>query len=245
MTMHKKTTADRDSAFFWNNASGFLNSELPDIRQKSPNTVETYRRSLNRYIDFLESEKSIKRKDICYQDFNKNNLKDYLLFMKDTRKLSEKTCNLRMTAIRALLAYAAEESIDITTVYVNAKTVKGLPIPQKEIEYFENGQLKILLAAPPRDTKVGRRDRMLLDPWLRCWSACQRTDRINSFITPSGCGGSICDDSGKRLKVQKRAADGQDYKPLEGISERVSSYDKDGHAAVLCDNTWYPAFSFR
>lgn len=160
--MRKKVTADRDSSFFWSNASEFLNNELSCIRKKSSNTVEAYRLSLNGYIDFLESEKSIKRKDICYQDFNKNNLKDYLIFMKDSRKLSEKTCNLRMTAIRTLLAYAAEESIDITTVYVNAKTVKGLPVLQKEIEYFENSQLKALLAAPSVDTKIGRRDRMIL-----------------------------------------------------------------------------------
>lgn len=160
--MRKKVTADRDSSFFWSSASEFLNNELSGIRKKSSNTVEAYRLSLNGYIDFLESEKSIKRKDICYQDFNKNNLKDYLIFMKDSRKLSEKTCNLKMTAIRTLLAYAAEESIDITTVYVNAKTVKGLPVLQKEIEYFENSQLKALLAAPSVDTKIGRRDRMIL-----------------------------------------------------------------------------------
>lgn len=161
--MRKKVTADRDSSFFWSSASEFLNNELSGIRKKSSNIVEAYRRSLNGYIDFLESEKSIKRKDICYQDFNKNNLKDYLIFMKDSRRLSEKTCNLRMTAIRTLLAYAAEESIDITTVYVNAKTVKGLPVLQKEIEYFENSQLKALLVAPSVDTKIGRRDRMILN----------------------------------------------------------------------------------
>lgn len=162
MIMRKKVTADRDSTFFWSSASRFLNIELPGIRKKSPNTVEAYRRALNEYIDFLESEKTVKRKDICYQDFNKNNLKDYLVFMEDSRKLSEKTCNLRMTAVRALLAYAAEESIDITAICVNAKTVRGLPVPQKEIEYFENGQLKALLAAPPDDTKIGRRNRMIL-----------------------------------------------------------------------------------
>ena len=160
--MSKKVSADRDSVFFWNNASEFLNNELPGIRKKSPHTVAAYRRSLNEYIDYLEREKYIKRKDICYQDFNKNSLKDFLVFMKDSRKLSEKTCNLRMTAIRALLAYAAEESIDITAVYVNAKTVKGLPVIQKEIEYFEKGQLKALLTAPPGDTKTGRRNRMIL-----------------------------------------------------------------------------------
>ena len=160
--MSKKTTADRDSAFFWSNASAFLNNELPGIRKKSPHTVEAYRRALNGYIDFLEREKAVNRKDVCYQDFDKNNLKDYLVFMKDSRKLSEKTCNLRLTAVRALLAYASEESVDVTAIYVNTKTVKGLPVPQKEIEYFDNRQLKALLAAPPTDSRIGRRNRMIL-----------------------------------------------------------------------------------
>ena len=55
--MIKNRTADTDSAFFWNNATDFLNKELPTIRQKSNNTIETYRRSLNSYIDYLEAEK--------------------------------------------------------------------------------------------------------------------------------------------------------------------------------------------
>ncbi|KNY30608.1 tyrosine-type recombinase/integrase [Pseudobacteroides cellulosolvens] len=160
--MNKKATADQDSSFFWNSASEYLNNELPNIRKKSLNTIDVYRRSLNRYIDFLEKEKSIKRAGICYQDFNKNNLKNYLLFMKDSQRLSEKTCNLQMTAIRALLAYASEEAIDITAIYLNAKAVKGLTVPKNEIEYFEDGQLKTLLAASPVDTKLGRRNRMIM-----------------------------------------------------------------------------------
>lgn len=50
--MGKKATADKDSAYFWSSASEYLNNELPNIRKKSPNTIEAYRRSLNGYIDF-------------------------------------------------------------------------------------------------------------------------------------------------------------------------------------------------
>lgn len=160
--MGRKLTADKDSAHFWNSASEYLNHELPNIRKKSPNTIEAYRRSLNGYIDFLEKEKSINRANVCYQYFHKRNLKDYLLFMKDSQRLSGKTCNLRMTAIRSLLAYASEESIDITALYVNAKAVKGLTVPKNKIEYFEGGQMKALLAASPDNTKTGRRNRMIL-----------------------------------------------------------------------------------
>lgn len=104
----------------------------------------------------------MKRVDICYQDFNKSNLKDYLLFMKDSQHLSEKTCNLRLTAIRSLLAYASEESMDITAICVYAKMVKGLTVSGKAIEYFEDEQTRVLLKAPPVETKIGRRNQMIM-----------------------------------------------------------------------------------
>ena len=72
--MGKKTTADKDSAYFWSSASEYLNNELPNIRKKSPNTIEAYRRSLNGYIDFLEKEKSINRANVCYRDFGKSSI---------------------------------------------------------------------------------------------------------------------------------------------------------------------------
>ncbi len=67
-----------------------------------------------------------------------------------------------MTAIRALLAYAAEESINITAIYVNAKTIKGLVVPVQEIEYFEEQQLKAVLGAPSNDTKMDRRNKIIM-----------------------------------------------------------------------------------
>lgn len=86
--MGKKATADKDSAYFWSSASEYLNNELPNIRKKSPNTIEAYRRSLNGYIDFLEKEKSINRANVCYQDFGKSNLKDYMFFHLSSGNLS-------------------------------------------------------------------------------------------------------------------------------------------------------------
>lgn len=53
--------------------------------------------------------------------------------VRNIQKLSEKTCYLRMTAIRILLAYAAEETIDIKTVYVNAKTKKAIRFSKKRL----------------------------------------------------------------------------------------------------------------
>jgi site-specific recombinase XerD len=160
--MRKNKAMNRDSAFFWNTAGCFLNNELPNIRKKSPNTVSSYRMSLNIYIDYLEAVKSHDHVDICFEDFSKDNLKGYLSWMYDTRGWCEKTCNLRMTAIRSLLSFASEESLDVMPVFMNSKAVKGFTSPVREIEYFEDYQLKALLSSAGTDKRSDRRNRMIL-----------------------------------------------------------------------------------
>lgn len=151
---------NKDSTFFWETAGKFLNHELPAVRKKSPNTVSSYRHSLNIYIDYLEEVRGLQRSEICFEDLNKNSLKEYLIWM-DAR-WNAKTCNLRMTAIRSLLSFASEESIDVTPLYVACRTVRGLKTPAMEIEYFEDYQLAAILNAPRTDKRTEWRNRMML-----------------------------------------------------------------------------------
>lgn len=128
---HKKSKA-QDSAFFWSPLR-FLEHELPAIRKKSQNTVASYRTSLNICIDYLEDMKGLRRERICFRDLNKENLKDYLVWMGQIREWSPKTCNLRPTVISPLLSYASEECMDITPGFVSSKTISTC-----KIEYFED-----------------------------------------------------------------------------------------------------------
>lgn len=159
--MAKKNNAkNKDSVFFWETAGKFLNHELPEIRKKSPDTVSTYRISLNIYIDYLEAVKGMDRSKVCFNDFSKDNLKDYLLWSET--KWTAKTCNLRMTAIRSMLSFASEESVDITPVYMACKSVRGLKAPEVEIKYFEDYQLSAILDAPKVEKRTEWRNRMIL-----------------------------------------------------------------------------------
>lgn len=152
----------QDSTFFWETSLRFLDHELPAIRKKSQNTVTSYRASLNICIDYLEEVKGIRREHICFQNLNKENLKDYLVWMGQTRKWSPKTCNLRLTAVRSLLSYASEECMDITPIFVSSKTIHSLTVPSGEIEYFEDHQMLALFRAPSKEKRSERRNRMLL-----------------------------------------------------------------------------------
>lgn len=160
--MRRNKSKAHDSSFFWEIALRFIDHELPMIRKKSQNTVASYRSSLNICIDYLEETKEIRREYICFQDLSKENLKDYLVWMGQTKQWSPKTCNLRLTAVRSLLSYASEECMDITPIFVSSKTVHGLIVPSGEIEYFEDHQMAALLEAPDKEKRSERRNRMIL-----------------------------------------------------------------------------------
>ena len=161
--MKNKKDTSKSSTVFWKMAKEYVNHVLPDIRKTSPDTVKAYRDSLNRYIDYLEAVKNIRRADICFADFSKRNLTDYLDWMLNDKKYANKTCNLRLTAIRALLEYAANEnSTDLMAIYLESQNVKGIKVTSNPIEYFESIQMRSLLAAPDIKTKTGRRNQMML-----------------------------------------------------------------------------------
>ncbi len=151
-----------DSVFFWETARRFLDYKLPRIRKKSPNTVASYRPPLNICIGFLEEVKGLRRERVCFNDLDRKKLKDYLVWMADIKTWSPKTCNLRMTAVKALLSYASEECIGITPLFVAGRAVHGLNVPGSEIRYFEDYRIKAPLDAPGKGKRSERRNRMLL-----------------------------------------------------------------------------------
>ena len=161
--MKNKKPSGSDSVLFWKAAKEYVDHKLPDIRKVSPNTIKVYRDSLNKYIDYLESEKGRRRTDISFSDFSKSNITDFLDWMLNEKKYAPKTCNLRLTAIHALLEYAAnEDSNGLMSIYLESCSIKTVKAGNNPIEYFEPYQMKALLAAPDRKTKTGLRNSMML-----------------------------------------------------------------------------------
>ena len=161
--MKNKKDISNNSRVFWKMSKEYISRQLPEIRKASPSTIKAYRESLNKFIDYLEAEKHISRADISFADFNRRNITDFLDWMLNIKKFAEKTCNLRITAIHALLEYAAyENATDLMAIYLDACTVKGLKTSARPIEYFEGYQMKALLAAPDCTTRAGRRNQMML-----------------------------------------------------------------------------------
>lgn len=159
---NKKRKTD-NSMQFWTLSKRFVSHQLPEIRKASPNTIKAYRDSINGFIDYLESEKHVRREAMTFEDFSGANITDFMDWMLNVKKYAEKTCNLRVTAIHSLLEFAAyEDSENLMSIYLDACTVKGIKVSPNPIEYFEEYQMKALLAAPNPETRIGRRNQMML-----------------------------------------------------------------------------------
>lgn len=152
----------KDTLQFWDIASRYLEHHLKVIRQVSGNTIGSYRDSLNNFIDYLEGVEHINRKKITFHNFGKETLRRYQNWMIAERNLAPKTCNLRMTAIRALLEYAAQEHLWIMPIYTDACNIAGVKTSNPAIEYFEPHEMAALLSAPSGGNKPDRRNQMML-----------------------------------------------------------------------------------
>ena len=131
--MSKKNTAQ-----FWDTAHRYLDHQLKVIRQVSSHTIDSYRDCLNSFINYLERVENVGRKKISFHNFEKETIKRYQTWMIMEQGLAPKTCNLRLTAIRAFLEYAAQEYLWIMPVYTDALFTYN-------IYYFTIIQLRWLL----------------------------------------------------------------------------------------------------
>jgi len=156
--MKYKRKKDRD---FWQLARSYLHDYIPVTRNLSDKSVEAYKQSLKTYLKFLDEEKSLAEKQVTFESFTRDNLKDFIGWLKKNR-YSPKTINLKLTAIRSFLKYCSEEDFELRGIYSEVCTVKKQKEEKHPIEYLQPKATAAILAAYDSRTAKHRRDRMML-----------------------------------------------------------------------------------
>ncbi len=145
---------------FFSKTFDFLEHYLPEQVLKSRNTVETYRDALTVFRQYVTGTLHLSMRSFGFEDCTHDFLWSYMEFLHKNGN-AETTCNNRLAAIRAYLWYVADGDISLQSVALTASHVPFLKAPKLTRELISEDDLKALLSAPA-DTKIGRRDQMIL-----------------------------------------------------------------------------------
>lgn len=141
----------------------FLTVYLPTIRAKSPNTINSYRDTLNLFIDFLRNDKELSLNEITTEYFNCDNVLSFLEWLETTRKNSVSTRNQRLISIRSFCRYLVGENILKYDMYSQIQQIDKKPVTERIIkDILSISDIKLILKMLNISKKTGIRDRFYI-----------------------------------------------------------------------------------
>jgi len=127
------------------------------IKNYSKHTLENYTRYLTCFLDFTDEEKDITNLSVT----DINNYRVYLNRKTDKKgnKLSIKTQNFRLIAIRALLKYLLKNDHEVLA----PEKIELAKEEDRTIDCLEREELQRLFQAVNLNTRIGKRDRAIIE----------------------------------------------------------------------------------
>ena len=147
---------------FYASARDYLHTYLPAVQRRSPNTIDAYRISLECFLGYLAEAEHVKRAEVSFEHFDRARLKRWLAWMSGQQHYAPRTVALRLSAVKAFLAYCSYEDITLVTLAQAAGALHAPPSPTKPIEHLTEPETRALLAAFTGKDARSRRNRMLL-----------------------------------------------------------------------------------
>jgi site-specific recombinase XerD len=153
----------KDEMYFYRLLRDFLTDYLITKRNFSDKTARAYRQTLNLLRNYYREEKGVSFEQMGFSCFSRGSIYDFLLWLKNIRKSSTQTLNLRLSAIKSFLKYCSEEDMELTTIYLEVTGIHAFKGAKKPyVEYLTQEHLKLIFSLPDVTTKLGRRDRFFM-----------------------------------------------------------------------------------
>jgi len=89
--------------------------------------------SLECFLTFLAEQEHLDRTKVGFDHFDRVHLKTWLAWLTDDKHYCPRTITLRISAVKAFLAYAAAEDVTLVALSQSARTLKPPSAPRKPI----------------------------------------------------------------------------------------------------------------
>ena len=152
----------KDAAGFPTLLETFFTRRLIAQRKASPHTIASYRDTFRLLLQFAEKRLAKAPSGLTMEDLNAPFLGAFLDHLESTRANGARSRNLRLTAIRSFFRFAALETPQHSGLIQRVLVIPNKRQPRPLVGFLTRPEIDALLAAPDRNTWLGRRDHALL-----------------------------------------------------------------------------------
>ena len=146
-----------ESVELTNYISKYLTEYIKYNKSTSECTLKSYKETLKLYLEYLEYL-GITINNISYDCFNTKNIENWLIYLKDKRKNSNQTINLRLTSLKVFLEFLGKQDISLLYIYTEASTIVKRKTTKIKVKGISKKAIQTLLNSINQATKDGRKD---------------------------------------------------------------------------------------
>jgi site-specific recombinase XerD len=140
----------------------FLMEHLPDDRNLSRNTQQSYRDALRLMIVFAANRLHKKADKLLVADIDADTVRAFLRHLEEKRGCTISTRNQRLAAIHALAGFIGQRSPENLGWSAQLRSVEFNRSTHVPVGYLDKREIDVLLAVPDQSTRIGYRDHVLL-----------------------------------------------------------------------------------
>ena len=131
-------------------------------KQASAHTISSYRDTFRLLLKFLSRRLRRSPSDICLEHIDARAITAFLHDLEKERRISARTRNLRLSAVRSFFRYIAFEMPGHAAHIQRVLAIPGKRYTRRLVNFLTRPEAEALLGAPDLATPLGRRDHALI-----------------------------------------------------------------------------------
>ena len=140
----------------------FFTTRLMSQRKASPHTIASYRDTFRLLLQFAQKRLRKAPSQLVLDDLDATFIGVFLDDLENHRGNGTRSRNLRLTAVRSFFRYAALEAPAHGATIQRVLAIPNQRQPRPMVSFLTRPEIDALLAAPDRETWLGRRDHAFL-----------------------------------------------------------------------------------
>jgi site-specific recombinase XerD len=170
--------AKKESLAIAKYVNSFLTVYVPSLKNQSENTVRSHEMAISLFLGYLETKRNITPTTFNSECFSREMIEKWLLWLRNDRRCSPQTCNVRLASIRVFLKYLGDMDISMLHISHAASTIPRMKAVRKKVEGMSKKAVSVLMEAPNISTSTGRRDLALI---VAFYATAARIDEMLSL----------------------------------------------------------------